>query len=758
MSVITNNLLQGDDGYNISRSVRLRSAATATFSRTTGTATSATTWTWSAWIKRGTLGSIQAMFSGGSSGTVSSATTSMVYFDNTDVLGVQFSGGASNVATTAVLRDPSAWYHIVVKVAATTATIYVNGVQVAMGSVTPTYINANSTIQYFGYQNYSGSTRYFDGYLTEVNFVDGQALTPSSFGETDSITGVWKAKKYTGTYGTNGFYLNFSDPSAATAAAIGKDYSGNGNNWTPNNISVTSGVTYDSMLDVPTLGTLSSNHCVMNPLASLSGRTSFSAGNLQVLGTSSSESGVDYGTIGVTSGKWYWESTVLAVSSASSYPNFGAVRVLYGPSNGKYPGDSFTGGAGIFTAGTIYKEGSLVTTATSYTTNDIIGIALDLDNLTCAFYKNNTLLSTVTGLTAGTYWAAVASYYNSSTALNFGQRPFAYTPPTGFKALNTQNLPDATIKKGNLYFDAVVRAGATAPTSVTSLAFQPDLLWTKTRSAVTNHNLFDSARGLSVRLQSDNTGGDAAAGSMVTSFNSNGYTFGSDYSGTNLSGSTHVDWVWKESVSAGFDIVTFNGTGGASTVNHSLGVAPKFIIAKCRGTTEDWLVGHGDLGWTKALNLNLTGAVSTSITAWNNTAPTSTQFSINSFFYNATAYVAYLFAEVAGFSKFGSYTGNGSADGPFVYCGFRPRWIMFKATGEAGSWTIIDTARLGYNANNSTLYADTSNGEQGYLPADILSNGFKIRLLSTGTSFNTGGIGYIFAAFAENPFKNSLAR
>jgi len=449
MSVITNNLLLGEDGYNISRSVRLRSSATAYFNRTSGTPTNKDVWTYSGWIKYSTGKYFPFLYA------LSGGFYEYFEIDNTGAFFWITRNSAGSVfkqyytaSGQRLFRDPSAWYHIVVrKTAALTLQFYVNGEEFTLTPQTvgspSSSLNTASTSHTLGFEGFSSV--YADGYMTETNFIDGQALTPSSFGETDAVTGVWKPKKYAGTYGTNGFYLNFSDPSAATAAAIGKDYSGNGNNWTPNNISVTSGVTYDSMLDVPTLGPLSSNHCVMNPLASLSGRTSFSAGNLQVLGTSSGESGVDYGTIGVTSGKWYWESTVLAVSSASSYPNIGAVRVLYGPSNGKYAGDSFTGGAGIFTGGGVYKEGSLVTTVSTYTTNDVIGIALDVDNLTCAFYKNGTLLTTVTGLTAGTYWAGVGSYYNSSTAINFGQRPFAYTPPTGFKALNTQNLPAGSI-------------------------------------------------------------------------------------------------------------------------------------------------------------------------------------------------------------------------------------------------------------------------------------------------------------------------
>jgi len=774
MSVLQNTtLFAGDDGYQISRSVRLRSSASAYFNRTPASASNRKTWTWSGWVKRGALptSGYYSIF-GADSG---SGQSFYVAFDNSTQQLEIGQGATVNRKTTQVFRDPSAWYHLVVQSDTTQATasnrlrVYVNGVQVtAFATSNDPSLNGdwalnNNVAHAIGADiTNTGARNYFDGYITEVNFIDGQALTPSSFGETDSITGVWKPKKYAGTYGTNGFYLNFSN--AASTTTIGYDYSGNGNNWTSNNISVTSGVTYDSMIDTPTMyadgGNGRGNYSTMNPLASLSGRTSLSAGNLQPLGTSSGESGVDYGTIGVTSGKWYWENTVLAVSSASSYPNFGAVRVLYGPSNGKYAGDSFTGGAGIFTAGTIYKEGSLVTTATSYTTNDIIGIALDLDNLTCAFYKNNTLLSTVTGLTAGTYWAAVGSYYNSSTALNFGQRPFAYTPPTGFKALNTQNLPDATIKKGNAYFDATTYTGNGSTQTITnSGSMQPDLLWAKARSTATHGALVDSVRGVDKYLYSSLTIAEETQTTALSSFNSNGFSLAGSFGNVNANGTTYVGWQWKESASAGFDIVTYTGTGANRTVAHSLGVAPSLIILKQRSAVDFWTVWHSSIANTEYLLLNSTNAKATAATYWNSTSPTSSVFSLGTDSRpngSGVTYVAYLFAEVAGYSKFGSYTGNGSTDGPFVFCGFRPRYIMIKRTDSTGDWSIIDTSRSTYNQTDNVLWANLSNADSAGQGTDILSNGFKLR--STGLITNANGGTYIYAAFAENPFKNSLAR
>jgi hypothetical protein len=771
-------MLLGGEGYEISRSVRLRSSASAYFNRMLTTPTDNKKWTFSVWGKRGNLGSLNSIFGTQDDATASGNWASIRFnaANQLEVFQIQSGAYGFQLVTTRVFRDPSAFYNISVLYDSTDATasnrikVYVNGEQVTAFATASypilnalTYIN-QARLHYIGaYSSAPSSIFYtFDGYLTEVNFIDGQALTPSSFGETDSITGVWKAKKYAGTYGTNGFFLNFSDNSNNTAATIGKDSSGNGNNWTPNNISVTAGATYDSMLDVPTMwadgGNGRGNYAVLSPTVAPSGRTTLSAANLQTLGTSSSESGVEYGTIQASSGKWYWECTVLALSTSATYPAFGVGRTLINNSNGDAPAFE-SGGAAIFTGGAVYKESSLVTTVSSYTTNDVIGIALDVDNLTCAFYKNGTLLTTVTSLTAGTYFATIGSYYNSSAAINFGQRPFAYTPPTGFKALNTQNLPDATIKKGNAYFDASLFAPTSGVSgSVTGVNFQPDFVWSKNRGAAESHTLIDAVRGGGNLLQSNTTNAEQS-GSFITSFNSNGFSYGT---GIFVTGN-YVGWQWKESASAGFDIVTYTGTGSARTISHSLGVAPKMIIIKDRTSGSNfWVVGHTSITWNSYLRLNDTTSIETSIVAWNNTAPTSSVFSLGtSNVLNASSnnYIAYLFAEVAGFSKFGSYTGNGSTDGPFVYLGFRPRFVMVKLTSSAGgNWVIMDSARPTYNKGNSDLlYPNLSNAEASSgSGVEMLSNGFKLN--GTYGDVNASGLTYIYAAFAENPFKNSLAR
>lgn len=781
MSVIRNNLLLTDDGYNISRSVRLRSSASAYFSRTYGTPTDAKKWTLSFWLKRGLIGSASyQIMSAGSA-------ISDQFHISADSLSL-YLGGSYRLVTTQVLRDPSAWYHIVLVIDTANATadnrniMYINGVQVTSFSTrsnlslnATTNLNAASTVTYIG-RYAASSAEYTDGYLTEINFIDGQALTPSSFGETDSITGVWKPKKYAGTYGTNGFFLNFSDNSNNTAATIGKDSSGNGNNWTPNNISVTSGVTYDSMLDVPTMwadgGNGRGNYAVMNPINTLA---TLSAANLKVTNSAASNQGSKGTFLFPSTGLWYCECVVAETTTASKQIGFGlgtpdvALNISTSASNSW--GFVASSGSLIVRNGT--QSGSLAFGV--FPAGTVLQLAVDLANSRAWLGINNTWYNSTTGTdgnpSSGTnptlsslpaeIYPFVFALYQCSCDLNFGQRPFSYTPPTGFKALNTQNLPDATIKKGNAYFDASLYTGNSSTQSVTnSSGFQPDLLWIKARSAGGYDNVLqDSVRGSTNQLFSNTTGAEESDPDAVTSFNSNGFSLGGDVT-VNNSGVTFVGWQWKESVSAGFDIVTYTGTGANRTVAHSLGVAPSLIILKQRSTADYWTVWHSSIANTEYLLLNSTNGKSTAATYWNSTSPTSSVFSLGTDSRpngSGVTYVAYLFAEVAGYSKFGSYTGNGSTDGPFVYLGFRPKYIMWKRTDSTGDWSIMDTGRWTYNACYADLNPNNSDAEGAdAYNFDILSNGFKVR--QTYTAQNANGGTYIYAAFAENPFKNSLAR
>jgi hypothetical protein len=790
--------------YTISRSVRFRSSASAYLNRTPASATNQQKWTWSAWVKIGDIsnGSTLVLFSSGD-GTTNNYCRIEIVTNQIQFINVIGGSSAGSVQTTSVYRDPSAWYHIVVAVDTTQATaanraiLYVNGVSVAWTFSTNvtqnsnTWINSANAHYLTGRQSYAASG-YFDGYLTEVNFIDGQALTPSSFGSNNAVTGVWQPIKYTGTYGTNGFYLNFSDNSAATAAAIGKDYSGNGNNWTPNNISVTAGATYDSMIDVPTPYTDSTitynrgNYCVLNPL-DVYGITppTFQAANLE--GVFPNAGRGMRGSTGMSSGKWYYEFNCTNVGSI--YNTIMAVGVAAaGQTQSSSTAWMFSIWDGVKTNG---GSSTAYGTGTGSGTVGIVGVAIDMNSGKIWWSRNGTWQASgdpaagtnpaFTGLTGPLfpYIEGGGGGYSGTSYLNFGQRPFSYTPPTGFVALNTYNLPDSTITNGAKYMAATTYTGTGATASISnavnSVSMQPDFVWIKSRSQARSHRLQDSVRGVGLRLASDLTDAETTDASSLTAFNSNGFSLGTNINYNN-SAETYVAWQWKASgttvsntngsitstvsvgATQGFSVVTYTGTGANATVGHGLGVAPKMIIVKARNSAQDWPVYHASIGNDKALYLDLTNAQSgSSSTIWNNTSPTSSVFSlgtIGALNGSTTTYVAYCFAEVAGYSKFGSYTGNGSADGAFVYTGFRPRFLLIKVSSTTGSWTIVDTSRDTFNLAVDGLYPDLAQAEDTSRTIDILSNGFKFRSAANNINAAT----FIYAAFAENPFKNALAR
>jgi len=783
--------LQTSGGYSVSKSLRFRSSASAYLSRTPSVTGNRQTWTWSGWIKRGLLtgtGAAGQIFGsnysaggfGAAFGNYSGAGVSP------EVIGVTLYG-VGTVTSTPVFRDPSAWYHVVLRFDSTQATqanrfiLYVNGVQQTLSAALNVTQNANYNVNLSGapHSMFGDTGGYdIDGYLAEVNFVDGQYLAPTSFGAYDT-NGVWQPAKYSGTYGTNGFYLPFSNTTSTTTLVA--DSSGNGNNWTPNNISLTAGSTYDSMLDSPTVTSASvANYAVWNAItadknASGSGGSITNANLYVTASGGSSDSLTATSTISCLNGKYYAEITCLAVGSAGSQATYICVNGIgYG--------------AAVYFA---YEKGGQhydptngwVAGWSSWTTGDVIGVSIDQTTSTASikFYKNNVLQGTLTYSTTASLTFATRAQYNASFALNCGQQPFTYTPPTGFNALNTYNLPTPAISNGAKYFAATTYTGNLTGQTITNggnntigTTFQPDLVWVKSRSAATDHKLTDAVRGATKALISDTTGAETTDVTGLTAFASNGFTLGAS-TVYNNSGATYAAWQWlangagssntngsitstvSANTTAGFSVVTWTEpASGANTIGHGLGVAPSMIIVKARGTTTNWPTWHTSIGAANILRLNLTNA-SAADTGFNSTAPTSSVFSSN-FGFNSTT-VAYCWSAVAGFSAFGSYTGNGSADGPFVYTGFRPRWVMIKASSIIGNWTILDTSRSTYNSMPQILYADQSNAEASGASSEYinaLSNGFKVTSSTAG--FNGSGQTYIYAAFAENPFNSSRAR
>jgi len=789
MSVLSENQLAGASGqgggYTLTESLRFRRNSNTYLSRTFGTPTSNTTWTWSSWNKLGDLTN-----NGNNQYLLGVTSYSGFAFSISNSLGLWNNAGATIFNTSNKFRDTTAWYHIMYVANGSSVKIYVNGELIyTYGSAPPTNINS-ANLHRIGDTNPGGSD--YDGYMTEINFVDGQALTPSDFGEYDDTTGVWKPKEYTGTYGNNGFYLDMS-----TSGSTVLDQSGNGNNWTATNMNLTTSTatTYDKMTDVPTLtGKDTANFATINPLIG-AGSVTVSLANLKsTAGTNAQRSNVS--TLAVSSGKYYWETTwnqvgandaamtgIIGVANLNPNSNFG------GTNSYAYVQDGGKQGAGSYTAG--YGD--------RYVAGDVIGTALDLDGGTITFYRNGVSQGTAFSSLPSVEYYLGCSFYNSGDNfdINFGQRPFAYTPPTGYLKLNTYNLSDSTIKDGREYFDiAIWNGNGTARTidnTITdasgvetgkAILFSPDLVWVKGRSNATYHMITDSVRGVTKYLYSNDSLAEGTWTDQVTSFNTSGVGFdlGVDTNSTvNYSGRTYVGWTWRGSDStaatnsagtngasvdstysanttSGFSIVTYTGTGSAITVYHGLGVAPACFIVKPTSFAGNWLVYHQGMGNDGGMQLNQTSGKATNIGYFNNTSPTSNTISLG--IYGSTSsedFVAYCFAEVEGFSKFGTYAGNGSTDGTFVYTGFRPAFIICKRYNGTDYWVTSDSTRNTYNQVYSELFPNDSLAEYND-PAraiDFVSNGFKFR---NSDYSNYSGSQYIYMAFAENPFKNSLAR
>ena len=686
-----------------------------------------------------------------------------------------------------------------------------------------------------------------------------------------------------------------------------------------------SGPDIDSLVDTPTNGHTASdtgagnqitgNYATFNPLDNAG---TLANGNLDFSQASSAFRNVR-STFAVSSGKWYWEGTVgaiggaayigLGTSAASLTANLGASNTFAYVNDGNKQSNN--------TAGVSYGA--------SYTTGDVIGVAFDADNGTLTFYKNgSTQGQAYSGLTSGPYFFMVTGYGGTTWNANFGQRAFSH-PVSGYKSLNTANLPEPTIADGSKYFDTKLYTGNDNTQTISGMSLRPDLLWLKSRAQATNHEIFDVVRGSNKILFPNLTNAETTDSNRVTSFNSDGFGLGPN-SNANVSGGA-VAWAWdagdsnttiaagsihsaatnsaqawssnitttgnsgswwpsypatyifdantsnyghpngnggacvvtlsfspsitcNESVSfiggldtnavgasisinggtavactagssstttttvpfsgsissitltktasggggllvygfeidgirltnntaftvpavpsiastvranpsAGFSIVSF--TNGDGTVGHGLSAPPGLIITKRRDASYTWSCYHSSLGKDKYIALDNSNAAGAVGGMWGSAEPTSSVFGTT--FYVAPVgsdMIAYCFAPVEGYSAMGSYTGNGSADGTFVFTGFRPRWLMVKSSSNSGEhWLILDTARDSYNVADATIYANLSNAEAeaSVLGIDMLSNGFKPRGTNAGT--NASSYTYIYLAFAEHPFKTARAR
>ena len=800
MAVLNNNQLGGASGqaggYFLEDSLRFRSSASAYLNRTASSApTNGKKLTLSCWVKRGATGTrVYLAQSGVGTGNDN---YSSFYFNANNTIQISMYSVVPRV-TTQVFRDPSAWYHFVVAYDTTQASadnrvkLYVNGEQVTSfttnGTIpTDTLIAFTKQSQAMYIGTASDEATYFDGYITEYNLIDGQQLAPTSFGEYNKDTGVWQPKKYNGSYGTNGFYLK----------GRGTDNSGNGNNFTENNIDTSSGdATYDLMSDVPTLtdedtsnfATLNNNNMAVN--------TTMTDGNLKA--SNSVNHATMFPTIIPTTGKYYFELTMpvhAAVGGIGFRTDTNKVESAYSDEANKYY--FYLNNSNAYR---IVETTNTALGANLNNTTSTFQVAIDFDAAKYYFGRDNTWYAADWGtdgdpasgtnpsydLTDGTKMFPFVYVAGGTWTVNFGQQPFNYTPPTGFKKINAYNLPDSTIVDGSQHFDIQLWTGNDAnPRSFSNTAFSPDFVWYKARNNAYYHNLYDSVRGATRTIYSNATSAEYVndVSGTLKSFDSDGFTVGgdSDVTTVNQSGGTYVGWQWRGSDStaasntdgsitstvsanttAGFSVVRYSGnaTSGA-TVGHGLGVAPEIVIGKTLDTGGyDWPVYVTALGDTsKTLTLNLTAAAGTETNKYNGTAPSATVVTLGNHGTNLSGtnnQILYCFAPVEGYSKFGSYYGNGSADGPFVYTGFRPAFIMFKNASDTRQWGIVDTARSTYNQTNATLEPSTSNAENTSDDFDIFANGF--RPVTTDPGSNGSGNTIIYMAFAENPFKNSNAR
>ena len=588
----------------------------------------------------------------------------------------------------------------------------------------------------------------------------------------------------TNSNGDNYIYAAFADN---REYAYWLDQSGNNNDWTSNNLTES-----DISVDSPT-----NNFCTWNPLDKSSSQT-LSEGNLVSDSTVNDAWKGVRGTFGISSGKWYWEylktntylhSTVgIAIADAELDVSTALSGItdwwMYSSYNGAKIGNGSETSYG----------------ATYQDVGDVVCIALDMDNGTLTFYKNG--VSQGQAFNSGLSGKTVYPYrlaYNSAdlTVANFGQDSsfagnktaqgnqdgndigdFYYTPPTGYLALCTKNLPDVAVTPSE-HFNTVLYTGNGGTNVITGVGFQSDWTWIKQRSNADSNVVFDAVRGVHKRLVTDATAAEADWTSVdkgLDVFSSDGFTVKDDSSGNysvNKNSGTFVAWNWKANgsgssntngsitstvsanVDAGFSIVSYTGTGANATVGHGLSKTPELFIVKNRDhSSKNWAVYYGEA--TRWLKLNGNDA-SAPDAIWNNTAPTSSVFSLNS---SVTAnnsgdnLIAYCFHSVDGYSKVGSFEGNSNADGTFVYTGFRPAFVLMKCADSSTHWYMYDSARNPSNVVGEYISADDSGGGSDDVNLDFVSNGFKMRTNFGGLNSNT----MIYICFSETPFKYSNAR
>ena len=789
---ISKNILAGsgavEPAYEIEQSLVFERSSSAYLHRTTSSTSNQRTFTISTCVKRAgptnATNDYDVIFGNYKNVSQSDSThfELVFYQDHLQVL----LWNTALLSTNRLFRDASAWYHIVLAVDSTSGTannrvrLYVNGVEET------SFATRNNPDQNFQFANnlsgtqqmvgnaYSGTNKMYDGQMAEFHHIDGTALTPSSFGETNDDTGQWIPKEYEGgSYGTNGFYGKF------VSGAIGTDSSGQGNTMTVANL-----LNSDVVIDTPT-----NNFATLNPLYTGSNLTTFSEGNLKVV-TPGTGHGPCVASIVPTSGKYYAEF-ICTAEYASGSALYGVKDVSLPATNADYLSVGSAKNLGYQGAnGAIFGDGTTFfdTAPATFATNDRIGVAIDYDNSTIKWYKNNVHQYTKSSADLKDCTFALSDTYNGSSGAtieaNFGQKAFAYTPPSGYTTLSTANLPDPAIPLPSENFNTVLWAGdGQTNRAITGVGHASDFVWVKSRTDGEWHNLYDKIRGVGKQLWSNSTSAETTydSGEGLKVFGADGFTVGNSEI-INRASRNFVGWSWKAgtvfsndasvtgigtndsngevNATAGFSIVEYTGTGSDMTFAHGLSATPDLIIFKNRTSTANWFVYHSAIDANPNnyfINLNLTTARTNS--GWIVVSSTTTRvFGFPNT--NNNEYIAYHFVSIPGYSKFGQYVGNGNTNGPFVNCGFKPAFVIRKKVQGVGAWWINDIGRTPNNVSKTVLRANQSDaevtsGDDSY-SIDILSNGFKVRGVYGETNLNNNP--FIYMAFAESPFKYANAR
>ena len=827
--------------HTINQSLRFNSGDSSYLAFDPSSST-AGTWTVSFWVKRANLGVYQYIYY---SGAVNAR--GGFAFDASDKFVVSpfnSSGANMNRFSVPLYRDPAAWYHIVITAngittsnLSTNLVIYVNGVaiettQTSLGSPTGgDRINDAQAKRISGLTPSGG--QHFDGMLAEWHWIDGTVYDQNNFGEFKD--GLWTAKEVTGlSYGAAGYYLNFADSSDIGNNANTTDGT---NDWTPSGL-----VASDVVPDSPT-----NNWCVLNSVKtneSLSINQTFSQGNLDFTSSEASSNPAVTSTFAVSSGKWYWEvyirnygNTVNSVGIAST------------------PNDLERDSSALYSKTTAYSyqangskhNNSDASYGDTWTTGDIISVALDLDAGAVYFYKNGTIQNSGTAAFTGlsgefTSYSLVYTTAGGAQVYNFGQDDsfagnktsgtagasdsnglgtFYYSVPSGYKSLCASNLPDPTIGPGQTqqadnFFDIALYTGngtalASGGNVITGMELAPEFLWLKRRNSNANGAMYDVVQGVGKGvLPTHNTYSSFTTSETVGSFNSDGFTLGSNSTNNNNT-TTNIAWAWKlggaptvdnsagagavptagsvkidgsnstaslagtipalrqsANTTAGISITKYVGTGSVGTVAHSLNEAPELVFTKSLDSTKDFLV-YSDIAGPQyylRLNGNTDGikTLATSSTPWNDTAPTNSVVTLGTATHHNTSgdnNIMWAFHSVEGYCKITEYTGNGNFEGPFCFLGFRARFFIIRSQSSANQrhWPLFNTETYTFNSDAEVFFrANTTDDEfsSNTRDIDILSNGLKMR--GTSSNINKDGERYLVWAYAENPFKFANAR